>query len=863
MAGAQQHSLMELINPFPRQWEFLEATANYDYTLYGGAAGGGKLLPLDTLLPCPSGYVMMGDIAVGDQLFDEQGLICRVSKVFDIVQSPVLYRLTFDDGSAVDCCKDHQWLTFNAKELGQLTRLDPEWRRRRRGRRKSRSAVGSGHRKEHTPEHRRFLSEACTARNQAKKWDYQPPPTGSIRTTQEIVDTIFVGHRANHAIPLPKCLDLPEAILPFDPYLLGLWLGDGATDGGTFTGMDPQLWEAFEAAGYKVRHFAKYSHYVYNLLPDLRAVGILGNKHVPAIYLRASKEQRLALLRGLMDTDGCVDEGGKCEFTNTNKQLAESLVQLILSLGDKAALCEGRATLYGKDCGPKYRVTWTASECPFLLPRKQARWKSSVRRTTRFRYIVKAEPIESRPGRCIQVDSPSHLYLASKSMIPTHNSRILRWACIYWLIRWYKDYSKKGIVAGLFCETFRDLEDRQIGKAREEFPEWLGHWSGYDFILSDELGGGMICFRNLDDPTKYRSVEYALISVDEITLSRPETFEYLVFSRLRWPGIERTKFMAATNPGGISHLYFKRLWIDRDFPERMSHLKEQFKYVRALPTDNPYNTQSYFQKLKALEPNLRRALLEGDWNAFTGQVFGEFRTDIHVIEPFKIPPWWNRWCANDPGFNDPGVWLWFAVNEDGRVFIYREATFSEEECGEKVPYSQQARKVKELTDQENIMWTVTGMDAYHRDSAHGTGKSIVDYYQHGGLSGFRKPIHGPGSVMRRVGVTHEYLRPYANHEGKKIAKLAIFNTCTKLISTLPSIPHDKVLVEEVDRACPYLHHFDCASYGICAWHISGSAPTPTSKIIPGSLGDILGHDKILNPPKESKNPFTFGKVVKS
>jgi phage terminase large subunit len=856
----QQHSLMELINPFPRQEEFLQATNDYDFTLYGGAAGGGKLIDICEYVPTPSGWMTMGAIQDGDMVFTELGVPCRVIKAHPIDLSPVSYRLTFDDGSSILACADHQWLTFDASELASLTRRCPEFRQRRRDKRPSRAGANKSV----------LFRSTITARNSACPPISLAPPRGTVRTTQEIARTLLTPDgRRNHAIPVAMALETPEAKLPLDPYLFGVWLGDGSKAGGTITSADPTIVEAFFAAGFghgfvNTKPNNKASNYgIRGLQTILKAMGVFKNKHIPQIYLRADKRQRLALLQGLMDTDGTVCDSGSVEFTNTNYRIIEAAYELIVSLGWKARIVEGRAKFKGQDHGPKWDIKWTPDDYVFLLPRKRNAQRLASRRTTKFRYIIACDPVEPVPMRCITVDNPTGLFLVGKSMIPTHNSRILRWACIYWLIRWFKDYNKRGIVAGLFCETFRDLEDRQIVKAKEEFPNWLGRWSGYDFILSDSLGGGMICFRNLDDPTKYRSVEYALMAVDEITLTKPDTFEYLVFSRLRWPGIERTKFMAATNPGGISHLYFKCLWIDREFPERMRHLEHQFKYIKALPTDNPYNTKSYFEKLKALEPNLRRALLEGDWNSFTGQVFGEFRTDIHVVEPFAIPPWWKRWRSNDPGFNDPGVWHWFAVNEDGRVFCYREATFSAEECGDKVPYSEQARKVVEMTStKEELMWTVTGMDAWFKDRAKGTGKSIIDYYSLGGISGFRKPIHGAGSVMTRVGVTHEYLRPYKDHEGKTIAKLAIFNTCKKLIATLPSIPHDRVNVEEIDRNCPFNHWFDSMSMGICAWHISGSQPSDPVKIIPGSLADILGHKDIYFPPKKPTNPFTYANVKK-
>jgi hypothetical protein len=150
---------------------------------------------------------------------------------------------------------------------------------------------------------------------------------------------------------------------------------------------------------------------------------VLANKHVPDVYLRAAPKQRLALLQGLMDTDGAAGTSGSVEFTNTNRRLAEAVVELATSLGHKAVLHERRATLDGRDCGPKHVVTWTPPDPVFRLSRKLTRQKPTGHRGVQsVRYVVDVRPVPSRPVRCITVDAPDHLYLASRSCIPTHNS---------------------------------------------------------------------------------------------------------------------------------------------------------------------------------------------------------------------------------------------------------------------------------------------------------------------------------------------------------------------------------------------------------------------------------------------------------
>ena len=162
-----------------------------------------------------------------------------------------------------------------------------------------------------------------------------------------------------------------------------------------------------------------------SLHSKLNEANLLNAKHIPAVYFRASAPQRLALLQGLMDTDGYIDARGLAEFTSTNRHLAEGVVEIARSLGQKPTLKTGRATLYGKDCGEKYRVTWRPTVDVVSLPRKTKRLKPYGAQGMRncHRMIVGVTEIPVQPMRCITVDSPNAMYLAGEGMVPTHNTR--------------------------------------------------------------------------------------------------------------------------------------------------------------------------------------------------------------------------------------------------------------------------------------------------------------------------------------------------------------------------------------------------------------------------------------------------------
>ncbi|HEU4396784.1 MAG TPA: N-acetylmuramoyl-L-alanine amidase [Actinomycetota bacterium] len=203
-------------------------------------------------------------------------------------------------------------------------------------------------------------------------------PLGAVRDTDEIASTLREpdgGYR--HTIPVARPLRLAPQDLPVDPYLLGTWLGDGVA---------------------------------------------LGRKYVPGRYLLGSAEQRLALLQGLMDTDGSASDRSHVEFTSTSEELADAVVWLASSLGQRVRKGKGEATLRGVSFGPKYRVGWSPTIPVFRLPRKLARLRKVPSVRSQGRAIVACEPAPIQPMRCLTVDSPNSVYLITDRCLPTHNT---------------------------------------------------------------------------------------------------------------------------------------------------------------------------------------------------------------------------------------------------------------------------------------------------------------------------------------------------------------------------------------------------------------------------------------------------------
>ena len=351
----------------------------------------GKALALDTPVPTPLGWKTMGDLRVGDQVFDHRGLPCVVQAATEAIMGRPCRQVVFSDGTVIVADEHHRWTTC-AKAARQ-----------------------------HGPKRTRIV------------------------TTEQIARSLYADDEYNHQVALAEPVQYPDKRLPIDPYVLGIWLGDGTSTKAELTCADPAILEELLRAGCAVDHRdgrypyrywiggaghtrdAKTGQFVRNssLSSALRNQDLLGNKHVPRDYLVAGLAQRTALLQGLMDSDGYIDTYGRCEFTSTLECLASAVVELAASLGFRPVKSKKRATLYGVDHGPKYLVKFTPHRPVFRLPRKLERQRL-IGLHHRFRAIVDVREVESVPVRCIQVSAPSGLFLVGRTFIPTHNSSLGR-----------------------------------------------------------------------------------------------------------------------------------------------------------------------------------------------------------------------------------------------------------------------------------------------------------------------------------------------------------------------------------------------------------------------------------------------------
>ena len=375
-----------------------------DYTahLLGHVSIPGAGLAVDTPVPTPDGWANLGDLSPGQEVFDERGHTCTVTLAYPMREQSA-YRVEFDDDSLLLASGRQQWMTITNLQRRQIR------------------------------EGTRRLDHWAAARL-----------LGGI-TTEEIRDSLTHdagGYiKSNHSIPLARALDLPQKDLPIDPYLLGLWLGDGSSAGSVIychRADEPYYRLRAQSAGEQWRVSAEKGNVLTctlargpapQLHTRLRRLGVLGSKHVPALYLRAGMDQRLELMRGLMDSDGYLDHRGLAEYTTTSERLAQGVLELTLSLGQKASVGIGQATLNGRVISDRWRVCFSPTTTVASLPRKADRLKEALeyRRQVPFprpmqRYIRRIAPDGRREKVCTAVDSPSRLFLAGRTMIPVLGS---------------------------------------------------------------------------------------------------------------------------------------------------------------------------------------------------------------------------------------------------------------------------------------------------------------------------------------------------------------------------------------------------------------------------------------------------------
>ena len=318
---------------------------------------------------------------------------------------------------------------------------------------------------------------------------------------------------------------------------------------------------------------------------------------------------------------------------------------------------------------------------------------------------------------------------------------------------------------------------------------------------------------NMTDALRYQGQSYTWIGIDELPqYPSPDIYNFLR-SSLRSVDPEIPVFMRSTgNPGNIGSQWVREMFVNPAEPNKTFNLEISTptgtkritrRFIPAKLQDNPYlmQTDDYYAMLASLPEIQRKQFLDGDWDAFEDSAFPEFNKSIHVVDPFEVPKGWQKFRAADWGYSSPACVLWFAIDYDNNLWIYREL------YTKKITADVFARKVLELEKGEYIRYGV--LDASTWAKRGDIGPSIAETMVQQGCR-WRPSDRTPKSRISGKLEIHKRLKPSENE--KKEPGLRIFSSCRNLIRTLPILPLDESNPEDINTDVED-HAYDALRYG--------------------------------------------------
>lgn len=736
---------------------------------YGGAAGGGKILQRGAPVLTPFGWRTCEELDVGSRISAPDGTTCRIIQLHPW-QRITGVKVTFHDGTSTTVAWDHLWLAW------------------RSGKRKKRPRGGSD-----------FGSDAAEVveTRELAQW---------LKTAQ---DQQARGHRPNWPC-IPVCEPQPFNVqsrhpILLDPYQLGLWLGDGhaGPSGVRLTSEDTE---------HILRHWPEmrdWDGYAFGLIGDdrkhwevqLERAGLMGtkahDKFVPHQYLWASPEDRLALLQGLMDTDGTADSRGQLYFTSISHRLMEGVVHLVQSLGGTATVTDRIPTCDGKGGQRAFTayVKLPNDRDAFRLERKRSRCDDSG---NLYRRVVAVEEVGEIEGRCITVSHPSGLYITN-DFIVTHNSDFLLGD---FLMDVDQGSSWQGV---LFRQTFPALDDL-VHRSHEFYPRTGAKWleGKKEWRWPNGACLRLRHFESVFDFTKYIGHSFSWIGWDELPEWPDAACYQRMLSRLRGPA-KRKRVRSTGNPGGVGHG-----WV-QDYFTIPSH---QTTYRDAKPLLDPKTAMrrmfipSRVQDNKILldsDPNyvnrlhgvgddeLVKAWLEGDWTALVGAFFAGAWSKVELADSFEIPDSWPLFSGLDYGEASPTAWVMGAMDYDKNLWLINEYYVGDRAASEHAEEIAAMMKDFPFTNRRPYMNLADPSMFTRRRLSKGSGVPA------------EARVQSASGIFREHGV---YLKPGNNNRvnGWRIlrdamakGKLKVWKEwCPNLIEQMPQLPRDKRRPEDVD-----------------------------------------------------------------
>lgn len=671
--------------------------------LLAGAAGTGKAQPLDAAVQTPHGPRRMGDLKVGDEVCTPSGGVAKVAQIHPQGVRPT-WRVTFNCGESVECTEDHLWEVRwigGGKRGGQKLRemkavlpLKEIAANYKRGRRRDRAkywvaptepvaftarpttvdpyALGL------------LLGDGSTSTGQVGYTSADPELVEALDAAIKPDFALEYRERYYHAIVATRKLTRRARGKPgqvtWHPggRKWSLWL---RMPGGTYkySGLYKDKQDAIDVAE---------THRPFAYSPEelegetfqdrLRDLGVFGKraweKRVPSEYLCGDAATRLAVLQGLMDTDGTVSrDSGMPSFSTTSEGLARDVMFLVESLGGGCTITlkQPKKGKLSYTCNIRY----DDNPSLFRLTRKKAR----ARRRTKYpfrRYVTDVSPTGRQAEcQCITLDDGVGMYLTDR-FVPTHNS-VACLAKIYWSCE-----HTRGIRCLIVRKTRESLNESGLVTLEQKiFPPGHHALKGPMRKLRAHYrfnNGSEIIVGGMDKPSKIMSTEYDLIFCQEATELREEDWEALT-TRLRNNRFVYHQILADCNPDAPTHWLKRRCDTGKTRMIVSRHEDNPALYDAGSGQWTPLG-KTYLDNLRSSLSGVRlERLLEGKWKQTDGAVYPEWDSQHHLIwsgdlpggGPFP-PPEWRRFWAVDFGMTNPFVCLMAAMDHDGRLYVYRE-----------------------------------------------------------------------------------------------------------------------------------------------------------------------------------------------
>ena len=416
----------------------------------------------------------------------------------------------------------------------------------------------------------------------------------------------------------------------------------------------------------------------------------------------------------------------------------------------------------------------------------------------------------------------------------------------------FRTMQNPGTTAVIFRRTYQELEDTDIKEAMSSYPKEIASYNGsrHEFKLPN---GSKILFRHCaheEDRFNYSGIEIQFLYFDELTSFEQTVYDFLK-TRLRAKkslGVVPI-VRSASNPGNIGHGWVKKMFVDAGpymsileqevYSEALHKSKKiRTQYIPALATENPFITEDYIFQLEMKPEALKRALLNGDWDSFEGQVFTEFVNDpshyrdrrwTHVIEPFDIPLNWPRYMSFDHGYSKPFSCGWWAVEPvTGTVYRYKEwygCMSHQANVGVKITPAEIAEGIlqREAEEIANNLPVDRIADPAIFDKSRGD--SVAD--QMAPCENHRGVFFRKGDNTRLAGKMQLHERLRFDPEGKP--GIYIFSNCEDWLRTVPNLPYSTKKPEDVDTDAED-HCFDESKYFLMSRPVTiKSKPKPKPK----------------------------------